>query len=1026
MSRCENCGHFSAEAFKFCPECGEPVAATAREERKTVTVLFCDVVGSTQLGERLDPESVRRVLARYFEMVRGVVERHGGSVEKFIGDAVMAVFGVPVVHEDDAMRAIRAAAELREAMGPLSEEIAREYGTTLAMRMGVNTGQVVTGTEERLATGDAVNVAARLEQNAHAGEILLGEATLAHVRDAVVVEPLAPLELKGKSAPVSAWRLRAVLDHEVERLSAVPMVGRERELRRLKDMFAQAVRRRSCRLVTVLGAAGVGKSRLVGEFLGTLDGASVLQGRCLSYGDGITYWPVVEVVRQLQPRLEELVSDPRVMAALRGLLGADRAVSSTEEIAWAVRKLLEAAAAEQPVVCVLDDVNWGEETFLELIEQVTALARDVPLFVVCMARPELLDRRPGWGGGSLNATNVLLEPLSSDQTDTLIEELLGDVALETTLQDRIREAAEGNPLFVEEMIAMLRDTPAAEISVPATIQALLASRLDQLDSGEREVLERGAVEGRTFHRGAVQTFASENLQIGAVLASLVRKDLVRPDLPQLPGEDAYRFRHVLIRDAAYDALPKASRAELHERLAGWLEERSADVLEADELLGYHLEQAHRYRRELAPGDPQARPLGARASGLLASAGGRALARNDVGAALNLFERALALRSDDDPAVALRLDHAEVLFLSGQVAEAADVAAEAADRAGAAGDDAGELRARLSGARITALTPREESAAEAPSGALLALAEEARPVFARAGDDVALTEAWVASAWAELIRCHWASMLEAVERALEHASRAGYARWERELPVWKGTALFYGPTPVDEVLGWHEQEQPRHVIALRQHGVLEAMRSRFDLARALLEAGDAAAEELGQTIWLAVGGMTKWDVEMLAGDASAAERAVRTSCQLLEELGDTGYRSTATARLGESLYALGRFDEAQSETEIAEELSGPDDLVSQALWRQVRAKLLARMGRNAEAELLAREAVSLVEQTDMVDSHAHALADLGEVLALAGRLDDAEQELEHARTLFDRKGNVVLAAKARADLAALREPAPAAS
>jgi tetratricopeptide (TPR) repeat protein len=305
--------------------------------------------------------------------------------------------------------------------------------------------------------------------------------------------------------------------------------------------------------------------------------------------------------------------------------------------------------------------------------------------------------------------------------------------------------------------------------------------------------------------------------------------------------------------------------------------------------------------------------------------------------------------------------------------------------------------------------------------LLALAAQARPVFARAGDDAALAEAWVATAWAELIRCRWASMREAVERALEHARRAGSTRWERELPVWEGTALFYGPTPVEEVLGWHEREQSQHAIALRQRGVLEAMRGRFDEARGLLAAGDAAAEELGQTIWLAVGGMTAWEVETLAGDEVAAERSVRTSCEQLEELGDTGYRSTATARLAESLYTLGRFAEADEATQVAEGLSGPDDLVSQALWRQVRAKLLARAGRHAEAETLAREAVSQVGQTDMVDSHARALADLGAVLALAGRVDDAERELEQALNLFERKGNVVLAAKARRDLATLRAP-----
>jgi class 3 adenylate cyclase/tetratricopeptide (TPR) repeat protein len=1006
MPRCAACGHVSSEPFKFCPECGAPAGDEPREERKTVTVLFCDVVGSTELGERLDPESVRRVLGRFFEMVREVVERHGGSVEKFIGDAVMAVFGVPVLHEDDALRAVKAAAELREALGPLNEELARDFGTAIELRVGINTGEVVTGTDERLATGDAVNVAARLEQAAGPGQVLLGETTVARAGDAVVAERLDALELKGKSEPVPAWELQEVRGGETRELSAVPMVGRQRELEVLRGAFAEALEARACRLVTVVGAAGVGKSRLVAEFLRGLE-ARVVLGRCLAYGDGITYRPVAEIVRQLQAELDTLVDDPRVLAALHGLVGDDEA-SSTEEIAWAVRKLLEAAAAERPLVCVLDDVNWGEDTFLDLVEQVAALARGAPLLVVCMARPDLLDRRPGWGGV------VRLDPLSDGESDLLIAELGAD-GLDEALRGRIREAAEGNPLFVEEMIAMLRDAHDGEVAVPATIHALLASRLDQLPPAERAVLERGAVEGRVFHLGAVRELAPDEAQLGAVLASLVRKDLVRPDHAQLPGDEAYRFRHVLIRDAAYDALPKSSRADLHERLADWLEARSEDILEGDEVRGYHLEQAYLYRHELAPGVAGGEPVAARAADLLEAAGRRALARLDVGAARNLFERALTLRPETDPAVTLRLDLAEVLFLSGDAAGAAQTAADAAERARDTGYEAGRLRAELMGARITALNPHEEPVGDDPSGALLALAEEARPVFARAGDDIALTEAWIGSAWGQLIRCRYGAMLEAVERALDHARRGGYARWERELPVWKGTALFYGPTPAEEVLRWLDAEQPRHAISFRQHGVLEAMRGRFDEAAALLAAGDEVAEELGQTIWAAAGGMAVWEVQMLLGDHDRAERAARESCAWLEELGDTGYRATATAYLAESLYSLGRFDEAERETQVAEELAGADDRVSHALWRQVRAKLRARAGEHAEGAALAREAVALLAATDMVDYHAHALADLAEVLSQAGSSSEAGAELERAVELFEAKGNAVGAERARAAL-----------
>jgi class 3 adenylate cyclase/tetratricopeptide (TPR) repeat protein len=1001
MPRCAACGHIAAEPFKFCPECGAPAGDEPREERKTVTVLFCDVVGSTELGERLDAESVRRVLGRFFETVRDVVERHGGSVEKFIGDAVMAVFGVPVLHEDDPLRAVRAAGEVREEFGALNEELARDFGHVIGFRIGINTGEIVTGTDERLATGDAVNVAARLEQAAAPGQVLLGETTVERVGDAVIAERIPDLDLKGKSEPVPAWELREVRADETRRLSAAPMVGRERELQVLREAFAEALDSRACRAVTVVGAAGVGKSRLVAEFLGGLDGARVVLGRCVAYGDGITYRPVAEVVRQLRP-LETLISDQRVLAALSGLVADDEA-SSTEEIAWAVRKLLEAAAGERPLVCVFDDVNWGEDTFLDLVEQVAALARGAPLLVVCMARPDLLDHRPGWSGV------VRLEPLSDDESDLLIAELGGD-GVDESLRERIRAAAEGNPLFVEEMIAMLRDAHDGEVTVPATIHALLASRLDQLPPPEREVLECGAVEGRVFHLGAVQALAPEQAQLGAALASLVRKDLVRPDPEQLAGDEAYRFRHVLIRDAAYDALPKSGRADLHERLADWLETASEDVLEGDEVRGYHLEQAYLYRQELAPGVAGDEPVAARAANLLEATGRRALARLDAGAARNLFERALALRPEADPAVTLRLDLAEVLFLSGDAAAATRAAADAAERARETGYEVGRLRAELMGARIAALAGPEDA-----SGGLLALATEARPVFEAAGDDIALTEAWIGTAWGQLVRCQYAAMLEAVERAIDHASRAGYTRWERELPVWWGTALFYGPTPVEEVLRWHEAESPRHAIALRQQGVLEAMRGRFDEARALLGAGDAAAEELGQTIWLAVGGMSYFEVETLAGDLEAAEAAARESCKQLKALGDTGYRATAVALAAESLYSLGRLDEAAREAELAEELAAPDDRLSHGLWRQVRAKLAARAGRHAEAEALAREAVGLFATTDMVNDQAHATASLAEVLRQTGSNGEAATEFERAVELYESKGNVVAAERARAAL-----------
>jgi class 3 adenylate cyclase len=635
VASCPVCGKELPGEFPFCPFCGADLAvapAAAREQRKVVTVLFCDVTGSTELGEKLDPEALRALLARYFERMKRIVEGHGGSVEKFIGDAVMAVFGVPSLHEDDALRAVRAAVEMRDAFPDLGFQ----------GRIGVTTGEVVTGTEERLATGDALNVAARLQQAAQPGEILIGEETFRLTRDAVDVEAVEPLSLKGKAEPVAAYRLSSVHGEDaVVRQLDTPMVGRDTEIRRLRAAYEQAMLDPSCQLFTILGPAGVGKSRLAFEFLSSLEDARVVRGRCLPYGEGITYWPVVEIVKQL-PATANGAKGTEVIA---GLVGDTDIVTSSAEIAWAFRNLLEAVASERPLVCVFDDVHWGEETFLDLVEHVADLSRDAPILLLCMARPELLDRRAGWAGGKVNATSVLLEPLAPEEADLMIDSL---AHLDPDLRERIREAAEGNPLFVEEMVSLVKESGDGNVTVPPTIQALLAARLDQLDPSDRDVLERGAVEGRVFHRGAVQALSPNEVAMMDRLTSLVRKELVRPDKPQFAGEDAFRFRHILIRDAAYDALPKGTRAELHERFADWLETNGADLVELDEILGYHLEQAHLYRVQLGTADEQGTELARRAATHIAAAARRSLVRGDTPAAIGLFERATALLPDDDP------------------------------------------------------------------------------------------------------------------------------------------------------------------------------------------------------------------------------------------------------------------------------------------------------------------------------------------------------------------------------------------
>jgi class 3 adenylate cyclase len=975
-----------------------------REQRKTVTILFCDVTGSTSLGEKLDPESLRALLARYFERMKAIIESHGGTVEKFIGDAVMAVFGVPALHEDDALRAVRAAVEMRDVLPELGVE----------GRIGVTTGEVVAGTEERLATGDAVNVAARLEQAARPGEILLGAETLALVRDAVEVEFLEPLALKGKSERVSAYRLVALGQAPRRRLGGV-FVGRERELGLLREAFGRVVADRSCQLFTLLGTAGVGKSRLVEEFLGSLDGARVVRGHCLSYGEGITYYPVVEVLLQLSgadpdTAIGELVVDEVAAGALRALLGGEGVVASTNEAAWAFRKLLERIALTAPLVVVFDDIHWGEPTFLELVEHVADLSRDAPILLLCVARPELLDRQVGWGGGKLNATTSLLEPLDPVATDVLIEALLAGGELDEALRARIRDAAGGNPLFVEEMLALVRESGNGHVTVPPTIQALLAARLDQLEPSERGVLERGSVEGKEFHRGAVVALAPEQAAPDAQLMTLVRKDLIRPDRPTLPGEDAYRFRHLLIRDAAYEALPKAVRAELHQLFALWLDERAADLVERDEIVGYHLEQAYRYKAELGQIDDAARAMAAAAAERLGAAGQRAIERADVGAARNLLERTVALLPPDMLDVVLELKLAQTLFMAGDPAAAVACAARTAERAAASGDRLGELHARIHQVRSLAQTDPEGRFEE-----LAALAEEARPLFEQVGYDAGLATLWEAVCDVEHQRCRYDAGAAAAERAIEHARRSGDRQLEQLLLLPLILETCQGTKPVDEYLLWLNDVVARY----GDQPVIDGYRSRalgllgrFEEARALHAKTVAALRERGARIEEGISAQGGWRIEMDAGDLHAAERIARRGCELLEEIGERSFLSTQACQLAESLYALGRDKEAAEWADLGPKLGASDDVLTQMLSRQVLAKLAARRRDHALAQTLIGEAVALAKTTQALIAQADTRMDLAHVLAMAGQTKRAIAELERAAALYERKGATACLARAQ--------------
>jgi predicted ATPase/class 3 adenylate cyclase len=1051
MVTCPSCGQENPEGFKFCGACGASVEAASapRETRKTVTVVFSDVTGSTALGERLDPESLRRVMGRYFDEMKAVVGSHEGTVEKFIGDAVMAVFGIPMVHEDDALRAVRAAAEMRDRLGTLNEELERDWGVRIEVRTGVNTGEVVAGDGsggQRFATGDAVNVAKRFEEAAPPGEILLGETTWRLVRDAVDVERLDDLALKGKAEPVNAYRLRSIEPEAAGRARRLdsPMVGRERERSLLQQAYERSAGEPACHLFTVLGAAGVGKSRLLAEFLESLgDSATIAQGRCLPYGDGITFRPVLEVVRMLigdeQPstiadHLGEDENAELIAGHISAAVGLTEGTSPKEETSWAVRKLLEAEARERPLVVVFDDIQWGQPTFLDLVEHVADLSREAPILLVCLARPELLDARPGWGGGKFNATSVLLEPLGEEEAAELIANLLGRAELDAAVRDRVAEAAEGNPLFVEEMLAMLIDDGLLErqngswtatgdlgsITVPPTIHALLSARLERLEPNERAVVERASVEGKVFHRGAVAALAPEiGNEVGGHLQRLVRKELLRPDDPEFPGEDAFRFRHLLIRDAAYNAMPKELRADLHERFAGWLDRMAGDrILEYEEILGFHLEQAYRYREELAPVDDDARALGARAAERLTAAGRRALARSDAPAAKGLLERALAVLVADDPArPRLLCDLGLALTDLGELGRAEIVLLEARTAGDAHDDRVSAAVAQLRWIFVHLLSGDSQMAESR------AEVEEIVRELEDVQEAAALAEAYSMLGTILMWTGSCAESMAALERSIPLARQAGSDEVANRSLVWLLVAALWGPMPVREALALCERvrgEGSRLIEAFAEvsAGHFHRMAGDWEQGTALLQGGRKVLHELGQHVNATSTRMASARAEYFVGRLEAAEEELRRAYAELESMGDKSYLSTVVAILALVLCAQGRYDEAEEATRNARELGAEDDFTTELYWRYALAEVLASRGEFEDARVFLDEADEQLDGTDYIADRAAGLISRATVEKEAGNPEAAKHALQAATALLERKGDVTAATFTRERLAAL--------
>jgi class 3 adenylate cyclase/tetratricopeptide (TPR) repeat protein len=1035
---CGLCGRENDVDARFCSACGAPLGAGSpdAETRKVVTVVFTDVVGSTALGERLDPESLRRVMWRYFDAMQSTLERYGGTVEKFIGDAIVAVFGVPAVHEDDALRAVRAAFEMREALERVNETLAREYSVRIATRTGVNTGEVIVGdtaTDQKLATGDAVNIAARLEQAAGPGELLIGHATYRLVQDAVVVEPAPPVEAKGKSQPLSAWTLLGLRPDvpAFARPIATPFIGRHADLRELRDVFDTTVREPSCRLATIVGPPGIGKSRLAREVARLLErDARVVVGRCVAYGEGITYLPLAEVVREVagddpEPALAELLvgveRGPIAAQLIMGAIGANDEPGSPEETAWAFRRLFESLADRRPLVVVLDDIHWAEPTLLDLLEYVVGFSSGAPILLLCLARPDLFDRRPSWAAPTMRASLVSLAPLSAAESDDLIEGLVHTEGVARPLRERIVEVAEGNPLFVEQMLAMLSDDPDVAIeTMPPTIQAVLAARIDRLEPAERAVLQRASVEGRLFHRGAVAELLppSGAEGLGSTLLGLTRKELLRPDRSLYEGDDGFRFNHVLIRDVAYASMPKELRADLHRRLASWLERRAAALPTGhEEIVGYHLEQSYVTRAALGRDDAETRAVALDGGHLLRRAGRRALDRGESATAASLLERACRLLTVEPPERAASLpDLGRALRDTGALAAADAVLAEAIEAAGHYDDQPTRLRAEMERARVAFMraTPNPDVIRE--------IARRAIAVFEPIRSDADLADAWQLMGLAELAARDRDAQLRALRRGRRHAIASGDTR--RQIEAWNevGGSMLFGRTPVDEVLAFLDEElawaHERGLAAVEADALLGgpylyARLGRFDEARACLERSKAICRELGIAYGLAEAHMAGAGMEMLAGDADAAERELRHAIQTATDMGASRYVALYRVRIAHVLLAQGRDEDALAELNEAEEIHGDT-----AAWKTARARLLARAGKSEQAVTLAREALASTAGAGDITTHAEILVDVGEVFRAHGDLAGAADALAQAVALHEEKGNAVPADHCRTRLAAI--------
>lgn len=1020
--------------------------------RRIVSVLFTDMSGFTGIAEALDAETLRGLTSRFYAAMRAVVERYGGTAARFIGDAVMAVFGLPELHEDDALRAVHAALDMRDEVARLNAEFRRECGVEIQVCTGVNTGEVATDDSnlaDALVVGDVVNVAARLQSVAVPGEILLGTTTARLVRQVAEIEELPPLALKGRGATVAASRLLGVCAYAPRRPRPRALFGRAKELATLREAFAAAVQGRTCRLALVVGPAGIGKTEVVSEFARALGGEStVLSGFCQPYGQQSPLTPITDIVCQgaglpvsdgpeaCRGQLRALLNIEDREAAVDHVLfalGLTGSGSGPDEIAWGIRKVLEALAQRRPLVVIVDDLHWASTTLLGIVQHIRDWSRDVPILLVCLSRPELLENEI-WVTEPSCSVTLALEPLTNEDGSRLVESLLhGDPVAPKALA-AMTSVGEGNPLYLQEILSMLvdegtlrrengrwtlaHDSPA--VAAPLPIQTLLAVRLGRLSREHRTILEAASVIGTTFSLEAVRSLVPDRLrpQTQEGLQWLADHDLV--------GERALgglQFRHVLLRDAAYNGMSKRTRARVHEAYARWLETSQQSLIAADRdaVIGHHLEQAYRHLADLGPVHEHAAQLAHGAGKRLSATGCRLFESGDMPVAATVLSRAVSLLPPEDSlALSLLPKLAEALMSTGELSRACDVAEEALQRAQRLEQRVPEARAiliRSTGRLFTDPEGGEEALRDV---------ETVLPIMDQEGDESGLAKAWHLLSMAEIARSHFAAAEEAMEQAAFHAHRGGDRRQELEILSWLPLPIWIGPRSADDsiqryedILARAEGDRKVGVMVTMMLGAQQAMKGQFEQACRSVAEARAVLEDLGLRFLIAGTSQVAGWVDLLAGDVTAAERELSAGYSALAQMGETGLASTVAGLWAQALYGLGDHEEAARKADLGETMAAPGDLFSLVLARAVRAKLLAVGGRVEEATRLAREAVDLAMQTDSPQLIGDAIMDHSVVLSEAGNFVEAADLVAQAMPYFERKGNVVALRRARAAYDSLR-------